>query len=127
MSMKTIGLVAIVAMLGIVGMVVAQDDSGDGWSADGAQAVLVMTANHAGATIENVGTDYASIGGLYLAVDGQNVANLPWTVILRPEPFTYTKGNQNDNYKAFVAVNLTAGNTVVLTNGVGTYASCVVA
>ena len=127
MSMKTIGMVALVAMLGIVGMVVAQDDSGDGWSADGAQAVLVMTANHAGATIENVGTDYASIGGLYLTVNDVKVANLPWTVILRPEPFIFTKGVQNDGYKTFVSANLTAGDTVKLTNGVGTYASCVVA
>jgi len=124
--MKTIGLVALVAMLGIVGIVAAQEDTGEGF-ADGAQAVLVMTANSAGVTIENVGTADASIGGLFLAVDGQNVANLPWTVILRPEPFIFTKGVQNDNYKTFVAANLTAGDTVKLTNGVGTYAECVVA
>ena len=91
-----------------------------------------MSATPGSITIENWGTAPANIGGLRLITKngnvGTDVAKMPYAVQLRPEPFP-TKGAQNDDYKITVPVtgNLTSGDKVYLTNGVGTYASAVVA
>ena len=130
MSMKTIGMMAIVAMLGIVGIVTAEigEDSGKDC---GSAPSYVMSATQNSITIENWGTAPGNVGGLRLITKVGNVATdvakLPWTAILRPEPFP-TKGVQNNDYKITVAAeNLTVGDTVYSTNGVGNYATCVVA
>ena len=122
---------AIIAIMGMVmGTVVAQD-AGDG-DFDGAAPLLVMSANQNSITIENWGTAPAQVGGLRLITKvgnvGTDVATMPWTVYLRPEPFP-TKGAQNNDYKITLAANqnLTKGDTVYLTNGVGNYATAVVA
>lgn len=134
MNARNIGLVAVMAMLGIVGIgigIVAADEGADGWFVDSAMPQYVMSANQNSITIENWGTAPGNVGGLRLITKagnvGTDVAKLPWTAILRPEPFP-TKGVQNNDYKITVAAeNLTVGDTVYLTNGVGTYATCVVA
>ena len=126
----------IVGMLGVVmalvlasGIVAAQDGDSD---FDTAVPVLVMSATPSSITIENWGTAPANVGGLRLITKsgnvGTEVAKMPYVVQLRPEPFP-TKGAQNNNYKITVPVtgNLTSGETVYLTNGVGTYATAVVA
>ena len=126
----------IVGMLGVVmalvlssGIVAAQDGDSD---FDTAVPVLVMSATPSSITIENWGTAPANVGGLRLITKsgnvGTDVAEMPYCVQLRPEPFP-TKGAQNNDYKITVPVtgNLTSGDTVYLTNGVGTYATAVVA
>ena len=126
----------IVGMLGVVmalvlasGIVAAQDGDSD---FDTAVPVLVMSATPSSITIENWGTAPANVGGLRLITKsgnvGTDVAEMPYCVQLRPEPFP-TKGAQNNDYKITVPVtgNLTSGEMVYLTNGVGTYATAVVA
>ena len=126
----------IVGMLGVVmtlvlapGIVAAQDGDSD---FDTAVPVLVMSATPSSITIENWGTAPANVGGLRLITKsgnvGTDVAEMPYCVQLRPEPFP-TKGAQNNDYKITVPVtgNLTSGDKVYLTNGVGTYATAVVA
>ena len=128
--MKTIvGMLGAVMALVLASGIVAAEDTGD---ADGAAPLLVMSANQNSITIENWGTAPANVGGLRLITKngnvGTDVAKMPYCVQLRPEPFP-TKGAQNNDYKITVPVtgNLTSGDKVYLTNGVGTYATAVVA
>jgi hypothetical protein len=129
--MKTIvGMLGVVLTLGLMaGIVAAQDGDSD---FDSATPLLVMSATQTSITVENWGTAPANVGGLRLITKngnvGTDVAKMPYIVQLRPEPFP-TKGAQNSNYKITVPVtgNLTSGETVYLTNGVGTYATAVVA
>ena len=128
--MKTIvGMLGAVMALVLVSGIVAAKDTGD---ADGAAPLLVMSATQNSITIENWGTAPANVGGLRLITKngnvGTDVAKMPYCVQLRPEPFP-TKGAQNNDYKITVPVtgNLTSGDKVYLTNGVGTYATAVVA
>ena len=133
--MKTIvGLIGVVLTLGLMaGIVVADDDGGWGsWIVDTAVPEYHMFATQNSITIENWGTAPGNIGGLRLITKsgnvGTDVAEMPYCVQLRPEPFP-TKGAQNNDYKITVPVtgNLTSGEMVYLTNGVGTYATAVVA
>ena len=128
--MKTIvGMLGAVMALVLASGIAAAEDTGD---ADGAAPLLVMSANLNSITIENWGTAPANVGGLRLITKngnvGTDVAKMPYCVQLRPEPFP-TKGAQNNDYKITVPVtgNLTSGDKVYLTNGVGTYATAVVA
>lgn len=128
--MKTIvGLLGVVMALVLSSGIVAAEDTGD---ADGAVPLLVMSATQNSITVENWGTAPANVGGLRLITKsgnvGTDVAKMPYCVQLRPEPFP-TKGAQNNDYKITVPVtgNLTSGDKVYLTNGVGTYATAVVA
>ena len=128
MSKTAVFGMAIVAIIGmIVGTAVAEDDS---WFVDSAVPELHMSANQNSITIENWGTAPAQVGGLRLITKvgnvGTDVATMPWNVCLRPEPFP-TKGAQNNDYKITLAANLTIGDKVYLTNGVGNYATAVVA
>jgi hypothetical protein len=130
--MKTIvGMLGVVLTLGLMAGIVAAEDDG-GWIVDSAAPLLVMSATQSSITVENWGTAPANVGGLRLITQngnvGTDVAKMPYTVQLRPEPFP-TKGAQNNDYKITVATNqnLTKGDTVYLTNGVGTYATAVVA
>ena len=124
------GMAAVIAIMGMVMGTVAED-AGDG-DFDGAAPHLVMSASQNSITIENWGTAPAQVGGLRLITKVGNVctdvATMPWNVCLRPEPFP-TKGAQNNDYKITLATNqnLTTGDTVYLTNGVGNYATAVVA
>ena len=128
--MKTIvGMLGVVMALVLASGIVAAEGEGD---FDSAAPVLVMSATQSSITIENWGTAPANIGGLRLITKsgnvGTDVAKMPYAVQLRPEPFP-TKGAQNNDYKITVPVtgNLTSGDKVYLTNGVGTYATAVVA
>ena len=130
MSKTAVFGMAVIAIVGMVlGTVSAEDDS---WLVDSAVPELHMFATQNSITIENWGTAPAQIGGLRLITKdgnvGTDVATMPWTVYLRPEPFP-TKGAQNNDYKITLAANqnLTKGDTVYLTNGVGNYATAVVA
>lgn len=130
MSKTAVFGMAVIAIVGMVlGTVSAEDDS---WLVDSAVPELHMFATQNSITIENWGTAPAQVGGLRLITKvgnvGTDVATMPWTVYLRPEPFP-TKGAQNNDYKITLAANqnLTKGDTVYLTNGVGNYATAVVA
>ena len=130
--MKTIvGMLGVVmTLVALAGIATAEDDGG--WFVDSATPLLVMSATQTSITIENWGTAPANVGGLRLITKsgnvGTDVAEMPYCVQLRPEPFP-TKGAQNNDYKITVPVtgNLTSGEMVYLTNGVGTYATAVVA
>ena len=128
MSKTAVFGMAVIAIVGMVlGTQTAEDDS---WLVDSAVPELHMFATQNSITIENWGTAPAQIGGLRLVTKdgnvGTDVAKMPWNVYLRPEPFP-TKGVQNNDYKITVAANLTIGDKVYLTNGVGNYATAVVA
>lgn len=129
--MKTIiGILALMATM--AGMAMAEGDDNGCWIVESAVPEYHMTATEHSITIENWGTAPGDVGGLRLITKrgnvGTDVASLPYTKILRPEPFP-TKGAQNNNYKITVATNqnLTKGDMVYLTNGVGIYATAIVA
>ena len=129
MRIGMIGIMAAVMAVGLLSGIVAAEDTGD---ADGAAPLIVMSATPSFITVENWGTAPANVGGLRIITKngnvGTDVAKMPYCVQLRPEPFP-TKGAQNNDYKIVLPVigNITSGETVYLTNGVGNYATAIVA
>ena len=133
MSMKTIGLVALVAMLGIVGIVTANDGIDMDPASEFASAIVDMGWPGAGtigvdsgeggfgtiigismtATTSSIKVTGPGIGGLIVANGSSKVATIP-----EDAPGVFE-----------IAANLTSGTKLRLTQvgGIGTYATCVVA
>ena len=113
-------LVALMALVAMVSMVVAEDEGQDVGG-----PVLKMSCVNGTVTIENVGTAYKDIGGLWIAVDGKYVGiDVPNGVVLSPNPFIYTDVDSVGS-RWSVEINAVSGQSVSLTNGVGNYASCI--
>jgi hypothetical protein len=97
--------------------------------ADGAAPKLVASVSNGMFTLENTGTQPMDVGGLRVLVldgnRGSTVAKLPYTKILRPEPFIFTKGVLGDTYKITVPCSANVGDKIIVTNGVGIYARCI--
>lgn len=114
-------LVVLMALVAMVSMVVAEDEGQDVGG-----PVLKMSCINGTMTIENVGTAYSDIGALWIAVDGKYIGvDVPNGIVLAPNPFIFTKDINARNYKWTTSINVTPGQSVSLTNGVGNYASCI--
>ena len=124
-------VLALVAIGIVMGTVSAGEIGVDSGNDGPAVPVLKMTATQNSVTIENVGTAPMNIGGLQLITKNGNVGNvvgkMPAIAILNPEPFIFTKGIEGNDYKITVPIqNVTAGDKVYLTNGVGNYLVAIV-
>ena len=125
MSIKM--FVSAILMFALVGVVFG-DDEGESWDAAGPS--LVMTANETSFTIKNVGTAPADIGGAVVMDENNTIlATMSYNFVLDPNPFKLDGLWQTapGRWQYSAKVNASPGMKLRLTNGVGTYAACVVA
>lgn len=131
MSNVARNLIALVAMVGMVmGTVMADDDSG----IDGGEPAMAMLMAHVTGdilTIENTGTaPSVDFGGAQVVVGNERVGLLPYTNVMQPNPFTFTKFvNAPVGWSKNIKLTrpLAAGEKFVITNGVGIYVKGVAA
>jgi hypothetical protein len=133
MKIQNVIIGALMALVMLAGLVMAEDISGEAVNAGfSSTPCLKMIATPNSITLDNSGTAPIDVGGLKIVVKdgsvGREVAKMPFTKILTGNPYPFARDPYPWTYKCIVQTTetLTPGTVVILTNGVGTWAKATV-